>query len=719
MGPSQTRASGFDPTTGKVLLDDAAVGIGFENKDALPSGTRLIAMSSFGVPLADFAIEDLYVSAPELAIEGDGLLEVGGRTALAYIDLRGVRAQVSGRRIEARIWQRVQGTRAQVALSWYAAGIDDVLAGGFGGGTEIGAVVFQPTGRLTQDGWEEWSSGPIDADMADVQLGLLRIFDEQIFGLQSGRVDYDGTQRVQLDGFEIRDLGEAAVPKVTCNLADESTACGDEGACLYGRCVDAAPVVGALIHDAELRRQYIERRIFELRFFEGGRFPLTQIDIFEPPLLEQNAETATARSFRTALNLAYQRLADGHAAPPVTSLVPVAAANPGVCLYQGEADLLPTTSVRPMVVTVTPGNPFSDRLRPGDVLVAIDDLSPQDWSALARRYSRYSGDPSGREFVTTPELFSSALYAGSTLTFVRCTVTTPGRRCSNSSLQEIVINTAEFTAGVWNERAPDWLHSYEPCDFRLHSAAPGSDDHQYAYAGTRAEGGVQYLQINGMPSPNMEGGSAWFDVVTDALGSAPDRVVFDQRLGSGGSIDAVDHLAHYLISSFDFHGTHLLPQMDREMTPELRRNLLDCGRTASFTKSCGDFLEWQLGAYSRSTPVARTARLAVLTGADVSGNDFVTRILNYREEGVTRVFGGARTYGAFGVVWSRPAFFGEISGGSFQVHDALFLADPSDTNLDFSTGRGVEPDSQIYQSQRDAVLGVDTVLEAAKAWVLQ
>lgn len=712
------QASGFDPATGKVLLEDAAFGVGFEGHGAWPAGARLVALSAFGIPLPEFSLEDLYVSDPEGAIEGSGLLEVGGRTGVSYVDLRGMSGNLSGRRIEVRIWQRVKGTRAHLALSWYAGGVEDVLAGTFGGGTEIGAVVFQPTGRLTQDGWEEWSSGPIDADMADVQFSLLRIFDEQIFGLQSGRVDYDGAQRVQLDGLEIRDLGEAAVPKVACSLADEDTQCGPEGACLYGRCVDAAPVLGALIHDAALRRQYIDRRVFELRYFEGGRFPLTQIDLFEPSLQAQYDDTATARSFRTALNVAYQRLADGHAAPPATSFVP-AGANAGVCVHMGDADLMPSVSDRPMVLSIESGTPFADRLQPGDVLVAIDDMSPRDWYPLSRRYSRYSGDPSAREFVTTPELFGAALQSGSTLTFVRCTQTTPGRRCNNATLREIVIDTAEFTAGVWNDTVPSWLHNYFPCDFRLNSAVPGMGDHEYAYAGTRAEDGVQYLQINGMPQYSSPEGAPWFDVVTDALESGPDRVVFDQRLGSGGSIEAVDHLANYLISTGDLHGMHLLPQMDREMTPALRRNLLSCGRSGGFTKSCGDFLEWALGAFSFSRPAARNARLAILIGADVSGNDFITRILDNRTDGATRIFGGARTYGAFGVVWSRPAFLGEIAGGSFQVHDTVFLQTADDTNQDFATGRGVAPDQEILQSQRDAVLGIDTVLEAAKAWVQQ
>ena len=716
--PASARASGFDEEAGKVRLDDAALGVGFEGKASLPAGVRLVGLSAFSQPLPDYALEELFVSAPGEAIEGDGYLSLGGRTAATFLDLRPAADRFAGRRIEARVWQRVKGTRAHVALVWYAAGADDVLAGDLIGGVEVGSVVFQPTGRLTQDGWEEWTSGPVDARMATVGVGLLRIFDEQLFGLESGTADYDGGLRVELDGLEFRDLGEARVPDVACRLVDEDETCGADGQCLYGRCVDAAAVMGSLVQEPTLRAEYIERRIFELRYFEGGRFPLTQIDLFEPSLRAEMAPEATARSFRSALSVAYQRLADGHAAPPVTALrIPVA--NAGVCVHLGQGDLMPSVGAAPMVFGAEPGSPRAGLLAPGDVLMSIDGLAPEDWAPLARRHSRYSGDPSARTLVSTPELFEAALLTGAQLSFGRCGITAPGRRCNPANLQRIEVDLAERAEAVWAGLPPAWLSSYLPCDFRLLSAVPGAGDHEYAYAATRAEGGVQYLQINGMPAPNLPGGEAWLSTVSSALTGGPERVVLDQRLGSGGSITAVDHLATYLTSRTDFYAMNLYPQLDRPLDAALRDHLVRCDQQASFTKSCGSFLNWPLGSFSSASPRARTAKVAVLNGADVSGNDFITRILTFRTTGQTRIFGGTRTYGAFGVVWRRPAFLGEVAGGSFQVHDAVFLRSTSDTNLDFTTGRGVAPDEVVLQSQRDAVLGVDTVLEAAKAWVAQ
>lgn len=715
--PTSASASGFDEATGKVLLGDAALGVGFEARDAFPANVKLAALSAFAQPLPSYAVDELFVSAPGEAIEGDGLFSMGGRTAAVFLDLRGALDQLAGRRIEVRVWQRAKGTRAHVALVWYAAGADDVLAGDLIGGVELGSVLFQPTGRLTQDGWEEWSSGPVDARMGTLDPTVLRVFDEQLFGLQSGTADYDSTLRVELDGLEVRDLGEARVPDLACRLVDEDTTCGADGLCLYGRCVDGAAVMGGIVEDSELRSQYLERRIFELRYFEGGRYPLTQIDLFEPSLRSQLASDATARSFRSALALAYQRLADGHAAPPVTSLrFPVA--NAGVCIHMGEADLMPTVESAPLVFGAQAGSPFATMLAPGDVLLSIDGMDPLDWAPLARRYSAFAGDPAARTFVSTPELFEAALKSGAELTFGRCG-RTDGQRCNVASVQRITIDLAELAQEVWSGLPPAWLTAYLPCDFRLNSAVPGANDHEYPYAATRSEGGVQYLQINGMPDQSLPEGAAWKTTVTSALTGGPERVVLDQRLGSGGSVTAVDHLAGYLTPRSDFYAMNLFPQLDRTLDATLRNQLVRCDRQSSFTKSCASFLDWPLGAFSSSSSRAGSARVAVLNGADVSGNDFISRILTFRSLGQTRIFGGARSYGAFGVVWRRPAFLGEIAGGSFQVHDSVFLRSTSDTNLDFTTGRGVAPDEVVLQKQSDAVQGVDTVLEAAKAWVTQ
>lgn len=104
---------------------------------------------------------------------------------------------------------------------------------------------------------------------------------------------------------------------------------------------------------------------------------------------------------------------------------------------------------------------------------------------------------------------------------------------------------------------------------------------------------------------------------------------------------------------------------------------------------------------------ARLTKVAVLTGLDVSGNDWLTDHLRRRRPN-TRVFGPAPTFGAFGEVVGLPAhdigFFGprlQWTGGLV----AFGALDPLDTFLD---GDGVPPDVVVFQKQSDALIGVDT-----------
>jgi len=113
--------------------------------------------------------------------------------------------------------------------------------------------------------------------------------------------------------------------------------------------------------------------------------------------------------------------------------------------------------------------------------------------------------------------------------------------------------------------------------------------------------------------------------------------------------------------------------------------------------------------------------LAIVIGQDVSGNDFLTEVLRYREA-PTRIFGSPATYGAFGTVIGLPGLLGEFSGGAVQVSDSIFFAEPWEFGSDgelprFTTGIGVPPDELLLQRQSDAMIGVDTVLTRAEAWL--
>ena len=148
--------------------------------------------------------------------------------------------------------------------------------------------------------------------------------------------------------------------------------------------------------------------------------------------------------------------------------------------------------------------------------------------------------------------------------------------------------------------------------------------------------------------------------------------------------------------------------------------VVDCAVSAGQGSDCGNSFRWVLGDVAGGTRGnAAGSKLAVLNSVDVSGNDYLSRLITERAEGETRIFGPSDTFGAFGVIWSLAGHVGEFSGGSFQVHDTLFLQSVSDTNTDFVTSFGIPVDEVVRQKQSDAVLGKDTLIEAARAWLLQ
>src|SRR5262249_23574842 len=137
---------------------------------------------------------------------------------------------------------------------------------------------FLPTGNVTDDGWEEWSTGPVDWQWGGVFAPIqLTMMDQQINAYYGGAT-YDTEAYALVDALHVNDLGDAAVPPSSCTLVNEATGCGDDGVCQLGRCVDGAQRMGA---NAPLnkgaREDYLNRRLFEVDHFEGGRVPQQQV----------------------------------------------------------------------------------------------------------------------------------------------------------------------------------------------------------------------------------------------------------------------------------------------------------------------------------------------------------------------------------------------------------------------------------------------------------
>lgn len=701
---SAAQAAGFDVVTGTVDVRDAAFSVTFE------SDAELAATGVQGFDYPDFApIELAKTQARRTAggIEGDFALALGGDHIYTTLPLGA--ADLAGERVEVVLWQRPLGTRVSATLTWYgAAGTSEPPF--------LGSVALLPTGRATDDGWEEWSTGPFDWAWAGaVGPSTLTFVDDQLFGLYVGG-SYDEKVSTLVDALHVRSVGAATVPSSACTLLDERTVCGDDGLCHLGRCVDATLRTGAAaLTDPQWRADYIDRRFFELDLFEGGRAPQAKMESIRD-LLAHARTTEHARDFWGTLKDAYTLLEDGHASAPMMGYPPMA--NGGVCLAEGVADLLPGSPILPLVFSTTQDNPIAAQLELGDALVAIDGVDPATWLASAARVVFYNGDEDARQTIVTGTLFGAALDVGAELTFARCAGPAP---CAAGEETAVVLDLAVVGDEVLAGLAPDALAVAAACDFRFKRPVAGNVDDvtAYEFAAFDDDDGIRSLLINGVPTYYGQGGAAWFNVVEDALASGPDRLLLDQRTGGGGGVDAVDWIAGMLLEEGAVYGMDFLPAFDQGEDDATMSEIESC-MTNPQAYDCGSSFRWVLGDVADPPRgAAADSKLAVLSTFDVSGNDYLSQLITEREAGETRIFGPADTFGAFGVVWSLPNHLGELSGGSFQVHDTRFLQTANDRNLDFVTSSGVPPDEVIRQKQSDAVAGRDTLIEAARAWLNQ
>ena len=492
--------------------------------------------------------------------------------------------------------------------------------------------------------------------------------------------------------------------------------------CRHGRCIDGAIVAGPALRNEAIRKDYLDRRIAEISLFEGGRAPQSRMQLLRDTI-EGLFSEASSGTFWPTLGQAYAGLIDGHASAPIMGYP--GRLNAGICLHEGEADLLPTSLVGDGVlplVFVVPDSEIGARLREGDAVIAIDGLTPALWAERAARALHHPGDPAGRSVVIAPQLLTAAVDAGSVITFARCG---GPEACTEETTETFSIDFgAELGDAMFGGEFPVWSRDYVDCDFRFRHAVEVADAREYthaAYADLETGAGLgRVLQINGVPSEQMEGGAEWFAVVRDAVTAVPARgLVLDQRLGGGGSMEAVDLLMGALLDSDDFWAMEVLPNLEGDVdmaTIEGLRACVAANQTGEY--GCGIYLQWVLGGSGGLRGVASQGKLAVVNANDVSGNDFTSRLATFRGA-ETRFFGDGATWGAFGVIWSLPSHIGEVAGGSFQVHDTLFYKTPTDNHLEFATSTGVRPDEVVRQKQSDALLGVDTVLQAALNWLAE
>jgi hypothetical protein len=352
--------------------------------------------------------------------------------------------------------------------------------------------------------------------------------------------------------------------------------------------------------------------------------------------------------------------------------------------------------------------------------VEVDGLPVAEWKVALDLHAGHGADPEAFDVTFAPYLIEIAGSLGSYMTFARCERTGPNPTpCTSGEVELIDIDTTALLGEpFWAGNIPSWRADSQSCDYRFLRAVDHPDVKGYSFAGYADEGPIRTLIINGLPDSYSQSGSDWIDTVTEALDPPPQYLILDQRLGSGGSVVTTDYFMGLLLAESDFDRAEIVPMFERPLDDTVWAALDNC----SAGSDCASYWPWVLhdmsGMDASLRGVSANVRLAVLNGRDVSGNDFTTKLAQYRT-GASRIFAPGVTHGAFGPIVSLPTHFSEISGGSMQLWDSIFVETPGDPRQVFETGRGVPPDDIIRQRQSDALLGIDTTIEAAKAWLLQ
>ncbi|MGC4120373.1 MAG: hypothetical protein QM765_38485 [Myxococcales bacterium] len=707
--PAVCAAAPFDEATGTVSLEGAALSWDMESagSDSLPSQLVLTASDINGDEVSKDVL--LFGTSSTPPMEGKNGLWMG--KSVERIDLTfGEPSALVGRRVEVSFWMRPLGIGAVSSLAWWV------------GERVLGNVRMQPTGRRTDDGWLEVSTGPVDFALGGhvVPTLAIRVNRLQARGYHGTGVGSDPNGLVLLDALEIADLGPAAVPDVRCTVASEPEDCGEVGFCHLGRCADGAAVAGRMPAEA-IKGEYLDRRIFEVSRFFGNRV----LDRTRPAFLAkmQAAREAThALGFWSNVIDAYQAIEDAHGSPPYPSTTE----RPGIgmCLHLGEANRLPEAAAwparrLPMVFYADPASKASKALKRGDVLTSIDDLPVELSIQLAGPRLQHFGSPLARAVATAPDVAAAAARAGATLGFSRCPAAIAATRvCKPEELVKVEVDFyALYGEALWEAGdASGWSDDEFACDFRFNRLGGEVPTGEYYWTAMGDDGPVRVLEANGVPYPEYP--PVWGDTVRSALAPTADLFVIDERTGYGGTFYGVDAICAPFANPDALVVTETIPALDGALDDLSLAAMENCFSQSFGYSGCGSYTRYTEGDYEGGrVGTLATKKAAVLVGLDVSGNDWVTKLAKMRP-GLTRIFGPANTFGGFGFVNSMASYLGEMTGGSGQVADS-FLYRGERTSTAYESGGGVEPDEVVFQTQSDAIAGKDTLYERAKAWLLQ
>ncbi|HEX4382253.1 MAG TPA: hypothetical protein VH083_04865 [Myxococcales bacterium] len=700
---------------------DAIATYAFESASAMAPLLHEVQQSATGVTwvISPAGAGSGLVVADANAPEGNGYLHFTAQDGLglAIIDAATF-AAVANQRIQVSFWGRSEGMEPVVSVTW--GNESDIST------TESKVWARVPairTGRETSDGWAEYSTGPIDGSVIDRPIHDLlltgRVANTSAnTGLLFANPPSLATDAFSLDAIELRPA-PGAISSGTCTAATVDQACGAQGECFFGRCVDSA----TKWHPApslDQQQQIAARVVTWMTNFLGDRAAAARADAgWVSQTLGLASATATAKTFWGGLRRQLNILRDTHTSlgnpynnitTPFAFFVSTLSGPLDVCFGPtvndlGDGKLAYVIWKRGMLAPAA--------LHIGDVVTAIDGEDPKAWVDRINPLESFSLPvvPIADWADTSVRLSSMlALHAG-TLSVTRCA---PGGACMAQPAFDVASAALQAVSNGQTGNAN--------CSVRFTETTPGplADANGLDVMSVGSlDAQTVALEFDGFDPSSTNGGNAWVEPLLTAVSTHPARVLVDAREGHGG---------------FGSYGDTLIAQFRGVESPV---SLIIAGRAAFDApdaapiffdwSSClgNNIYTWQCAAtyvdvqQTAGSPAALDAKVAWLNTNDVSENDIVPAMLKGRAN--LRIFSPFPTYGAFGSRGSLPALVTNMHDGTMALGDSRLgvSVQAAESQSGWLSGTGVPPDQLVTQTLSDVLAGKDTIVSAAREWLAQ
>jgi hypothetical protein len=678
------------------------VGLEFASWDA---SNQLLTFQRTPIAAAS-DVANLLTAGGDDAVEGGHALRLGAGGKGLLIADPALFAQVKDTRFEVTFWARVDGASVQLYVLYGKDATNVGLEG-------LAYVRGVRTGRETSDGWAEFVAGPLDGTAWDVPpVGIAVVPTPHA----------DTNDSFLLDALEVRTVGGSPVAPTACTQENVDQICGAEGDCIYGHCISSAFTWGQL-PSLKQRTDITERWIqWGTRLMGDRNASARGLTTLLPQARALAVSAQSSRQFFGGMNYLVNELRNNHTSfgspSNHTNFTPQvsygSSSSLGACFGVVEKDIA-DGGLGFAVFRATEHPLTGTPLTRGDLLVAIDGRDPKAWldEVWPRFATTMPDDPESDWATAATQLSRLIAMRASTVTLARCA---SASTCTPDSRTTFDIDIANAVHDAVVGAVPAGTSPSFSCSSRFTDSVAitggggGSEDPVYTATGPIGETRVQF--------DGFEGADTWKAAFTNIFSSKPATVLMDARMGHGGYLTAVQHLFDLVRGTSEPNGVMLFGRgtYDTADPSWLFTRLDNCiGSAPSDQWAC---LQGYAGGFftSAATPPGADSRIAWLNSNDVSANDFMPRLLKGRSN--FRIFAPHPTSGAFGAIVNTPALFTSWGGGSLQVQDSRFGANVTVAeSVRWESGHGVAPDQVVVQRLSDAISGVDTIIQAATAWL--